>query len=154
MRATDRARGTPKPHAARRHTRDDGSGHARPVSPGALLHARTRRQIQKAGGDTLCLGPSASVARPKTPATLMATRSVYAPVLQELRGAMRGPETNLSSHLQHFAFAEGAHAPSLNLHFPMQHHAPRVGCARARPSAALHTSGGWLLRVFRRNPSP
>ena len=34
--------------------RDDGSGHARPVSPGALLHARTRRQIQKAGGDTLC----------------------------------------------------------------------------------------------------
>ena len=29
--------------------RDDGSGHARPVSPGALLHARTRRQILQAG---------------------------------------------------------------------------------------------------------
>ena len=48
--------------------------------------------------------------------------------------------------------AGGAHAPSLNLHFPMQHHAPRVGCARARPSAALHTSGGCLSRVFRRCP--
>ena len=35
------------------HTRDNGSEHARPVSPGALLHARTRRQIQKAGGHTL-----------------------------------------------------------------------------------------------------
>lgn len=29
--------------------RDNGSEHARPRSPGALLHARTRRQIQKAG---------------------------------------------------------------------------------------------------------
>ena len=33
--------------------RDNGSEHARPRSPGALLHARTRRQIQKAGGHTL-----------------------------------------------------------------------------------------------------
>ena len=152
MPATDRARGTPKPHATRRHsatmaasTRDRGrqAPYSTPA-PGA----RSRRRVV-----TPCdLGPSASVARPKSPATLTATRNVYAPVLQELRGAMRGPETNLSSHLQHFAFAGGAHAPSLNLHFPMQHHAPRVGCARARPSAALHTSGGCLSRVFRRNP--
>ena len=42
----------------------------------------------------------------------------------------------------------------MNLHFPMQHHAPHAGCARAHPSAALHASGGWLLRVFRRNPNP
>ena len=92
MPATDRARGTPKPHATRRHsatmaasTRDRGrqAPYSTPA-PGA----RSRRRVV-----TPCdLGPSASVARP---ATLTATRNVYTPVLQELRGAMRGPETNL-----------------------------------------------------------
>ena len=212
MRATDRARGTPKPHATRRTraTMEAGTRDRCRQAPYSTPApgARSRRRVV-----TPCdLGPSASVARPKTPATLTATRNVYAPVLQELRGAMRGPETNIfcrtaelkaavnervpSEHAlrtsggapnpatvaaeQAFVSAVeevfgvhhdllkspekheppaalcvpagGAHTPSLNLHFPMHHHAPRVGCARARPSAALHTSGGCLSRVFRRNP--
>ena len=53
-----------------------------------------------------------SVARPKTPATLMATRNVYAPVLQELRGAMRGPETNLFCRTAELKAAVNERVPS------------------------------------------
>ena len=112
MPATDRARGTPKPHATRRHsatmaasTRDRGrqAPYSTPA-PGA----RSRRRVV-----TPCdLGPSASVARPKSPATLTATRNVYAPVLQELRGAMRGPEPNLFCRTAELKAAVNERVPS------------------------------------------
>ena len=110
MPATDRARGTPKPHATRRTRATMAAGtrdrcRQAPYSTPAP-GARSRRRV------VTPLGPSASVARPKTPATLMATRSVYASVLQELRGAMRGPETNLFCRTAELKAAVNERVPS------------------------------------------
>ena len=52
------------------------------------------------------------MARPKSPATLTATRNVYAPVLQELRGAMRGPEPNLFCRTAELKAAVNERVPS------------------------------------------
>ena len=111
-RDTDRARGTPKQHATRRHSATMAAstrhrGRQAPYSTPAP-DARSRRRVV-----TPCdLGPSASVARPETPATLMATCNVYAPVLQELRGAMRGPEPNLFCRTAELKAAVNERVPS------------------------------------------